>query len=263
MQKYNIAALMQRQGRRHAHVILPPISERLSMQRTYLAIMRRLLKGIAHEVMGDVLTVYRVELMRDADAQSFDRLRRIAEYLVGVASQSVNRVLNLESQQHTEKFMKVAQSALGIDISSVVSQGDLQQLIEMAARRNAGLIKSQTETMIQRIEAATLQNKLAGNSVATLRKKLIEEFGIGERKAKLLARDQSSKLTSDLNQFRQRQAGITEYDWSTANDERVRPLHRSLNGNRYQWGKPTGAEEGLPPGQPIQCRCVARGVVEF
>jgi uncharacterized protein with gpF-like domain len=43
----------------------------------------------------------------------------------------------------------------------------------------------------------------------------------------------------------------------------VGPLHRSLDGKVYEYGKPTGAEQGLPPGQPINCRCVARGIVEF
>jgi SPP1 gp7 family putative phage head morphogenesis protein len=266
MIRYNITDLLRRTGRRSANVILPPISERLSMQRSYLAAMRRLIKALSREIINEVLVRYGQLVGRytqDADAQSFDRLKRIAERLVSIAQETVDRILILESQKHTEQFIDVARKTLGIDVSAVVKQEDIGEYLDLAARRNADLIKSQTDTMIRRIEQATLQNILAGNPVSALRKKFIDEFGIADRKAKLLARDQSSKLTSDLNRIRQTQAGIDEYEWMTAHDERVRPLHRSIDGKRYQWGKPTGAEQGLPPGQPIQCRCVARGIVQF
>lgn len=256
MQRYNIADLMRRAGKRSANVILPPITERLSMQRSYLAVMRRLIKALSREIVGDVLVRYGQLVGRytqDADAQSFDRLKRIAERLVSIAQETVDRILILESQKHTEQFIDVARKTLGIDVSAVVKQEDIGEYLDLAARRNADLIKSQTDTMIRRIEQATLQNILAGNPVSALRKKFIDEFGIADRKAKLLARDQSSKLTSDLNRIRQTQAGIEEYEWMTAHDERVRPLHRSIDGKKYEWGKPTGAEQGLPPGQPIQC----------
>ena len=56
---------------------------------------------------------------------------------------------------------------------------------------------------------------------------------------------------------------MTSYTWMTSRDERVRPRHKELDGKEYEYGKPTGAEDGLPPGQPIMCRCVARGIVEI
>jgi SPP1 gp7 family putative phage head morphogenesis protein len=86
---------------------------------------------------------------------------------------------------------------------------------------------------------------------------------MSDNRAKLIARDQTAKLNSDLNRFRQDQAGVDKYVWRTSQDERVRARHRGLEGKVYEWGEPTGAEDGLPPGQPIQCRCVAQGVVEF
>ena len=60
-----------------------------------------------------------------------------------------------------------------------------------------------------------------------------------------------------------KQAGIEKYTWRTSQDELVRPRHARLEGNVYRYGEPTGAEDGLPPGQPIQCRCVAQAIVSF
>ena len=53
------------------------------------------------------------------------------------------------------------------------------------------------------------------------------------------------------------------YVWRTSKDERVRPRHQHIDGIAYEYGKPTGAEQGLPPGQPIQCRCIAQAIVTF
>lgn len=256
---YKIADLMRRGGRRSANVILPPISGTLQTERAYLKAERAMLRGIARLVVDIIVPRY----VGDADAQSFDRLKRIAEALVRVAQTTVNRILGLEAIRHTEKFVQVARSTLGIDVSAIVTQEDLTEYLAIAARRNADLIKSQSDDMIRRIEQATITNQLAGNPVSVLRKKLTDEFGIADRRAKLIARDQTAKLNSDLNRIRQTQADVKRYQWMTSHDERVRELHRRIDGNEYQWGKPTGAESGLPPGQPIQCRCVARGIVRF
>ena len=159
--------------------------------------------------------------------------------------------------------MATAKRALGINLSAVVRDEDLADYLQAAVARNTSLIQSLSDDIVKRIEQTVYTNSIAGNSVTTLRKSLQAQFGITDRRARLIARDQTGKFNSDLNKIRQQQAGVTSYVWLTAHDERVRPLHKKLDGNTYKWGEPTGAEEGLPPGQPINCRCVARGVVEF
>ena len=80
--------------------------------------------------------------------------------------------------------------------------------------------------------------------------------------AKLIASDQSNKLGTTLNHILQKDAGIERYTWSTSADERVRQRHVHLNGKKYKWGEYTGAEDGLAPGLPIRCRCVAIPIIE-
>jgi SPP1 gp7 family putative phage head morphogenesis protein len=159
--------------------------------------------------------------------------------------------------------MASAKRSLGIDLKAVVRQEDLDDYMRAATARNTSLITSLGDDVVKRVEQTVYSNSIAGNSATTLRKALQEQFGITDRRAKLIARDQTSKFNADLNKIRQQQAGVTSYSWMTAHDERVRPLHRSLDGKTYKWGEATGAEQGLPPGQPILCRCVARGIVEF
>ena len=79
---------------------------------------------------------------------------------------------------------------------------------------------------------------------------------ITQRRATLIARDQNHKV-SILAQEWQMQASsveITEREWLSAQDERVRPLHRELNGQARAFGE-SFAPGVFSPADEIQCRC--------
>lgn len=73
-----------------------------------------------------------------------------------------------------------------------------------------------------------------------------------------ITRDQTNKAIGNLTKARHEQLGIEQYVRRTAQDERVRPAHATLNGTTQRWDEPPA--EGHP-GQPIQCRCVAEPVI--
>lgn len=271
MLRYSLAKTVQRP--KGTRVLLPPVQARLAPEKQYLAVMRRMLAEIAKEAREGIIPAYQSDLQMERARRAFTgdgasnawftRLRALINRLTGVASQTVSNILNLEAKQHTFGFMAAAKKALGIDLSAVVRDEDLAEYLQSAVDRNVSLITNLGDDTLKRIEQTVYSNSIAGNSVATLKKELAAQFGLSENRAKLIARDQIGKFNSDLNRIRQTQAGVTTYEWMTAHDERVRPLHRKLDGKVYKWGEATGAEGGLPPGQPIRCRCVARGIVVF
>lgn len=274
MIRYNIARLANQTGKhaRGSRVVLAPLSESLGARRAYLAALRRLIRAIAVEVNASIIPVVRFErqlridrsgLTHDVDEGTFTRLKSVILELTGITNATVRRILDLEAQRHSETFMDEAKSALGIDISMVVQQSDLDGYMRAAIARNTSLIKSLADDAVKRVEQSVIKNNIAGGSAKNLQGILTEEFGIVDSRAKVIARDQTAKFNSDLNRIRQQQAEIDAYNWTTSHDERVRERHREIDGNRYEWGQPTGAEEGLPPGQPILCRCIARAIIEF
>ena len=269
MLKYNLASLAASAGvlAPGTRVKLQPIDYRNSTQTAYLKAERVMLKAIAAEVRQTLIPAAQADkrrrLTRDVDQSSFDQLRALSATMARISGDMVERVLRLESIRHTETFRDEARRALGLDLSAIVRQEDLDDYLKTAMARNTSLIKSQADDVVKRIEQAIIQNELAGRSVKDLKAVLVDQLGIADRRAQLIARDQTAKLNSDMNRIRQEQAGIESYEWVTSGDERVRPLHKGLSGNEYSWGQPTGAEGGLPPGQPIQCRCIASAIVDF
>lgn len=269
MQTYRIATMVSR--RPGTTVVLPGIEPSLGAEVSYLRAERQMLREMAAWVRENVITAFErtpalvgdAAVLHDVEEWVWSEFEAVTTRLAAAAEVLVRRILRLESQRHTEAFMASAKRALGIDLAAVVRQDDLETYLDLAGTRSANLITGLADDTRKKIKDRTLAAVLQSETLATLRKTIAKEFGLADNRAKVIARDQISKVTSDLNKARHQQAGITEYIWTTAHDERVRPLHRSLDGRQYAYGEETGAEGGLPPGQPIMCRCIARAVVEF
>ena len=254
-----------------ARVKLSPISDSIGAEKEYLKTLRAMLRRLAVVVREGILpeaerelAARKADLTQDAMGDnSFEQLRLVAEALQRVSEAIVARIVELEAGRHTDKWLASVRAALGIDIATVVRQEDLSDYLLSAVARNAAMIQSLSSDTVTRVERAVYDAILQGRTVKQLRSQLTHEFGMLDSRAKLIARDQVSSLNADLNEIRHRQAGINRYVWSTSNDERVRPRHQAIDGREYVYGEPTGAEDGLPPGRPINCRCVAQPIVEF
>ena len=123
---------------------------------------------------------------------------------------------------------------------------------------NSKLIKNVPDQTWREVEAVVRKGFREGLRHEVVAKQLLERGLVAESRARLIARDQIGKLTGQLTEARNRDLGITSYTWRTVGDDRVRPSHRALNGQVFEWSDPPA--EGHP-GQPINCRCSAIPVV--
>lgn len=124
-------------------------------------------------------------------------------------------------------------------------------------RTNVKLITSLSETAFTRIEDVVQRGLVTGARHGTIAKQIEKEFDISRSRAKLIARDQVSKLNGQLTRQRHKSNGITHEIWRTVKDERVRPEHEDRDGQKYSIE--TGIE-GEFPGEPVNCRCYAEPV---
>lgn len=118
------------------------------------------------------------------------------------------------------------------------------------ARRNADLIVTLLEDQIRRIEKGALEVVATGARHESLAAVIQKESGTARWHAKFLARDQTAKLVSNINQHRQEALGVTRYTWRTVQDERVRASHEELDGQVFSWNDPPDVGH---PGEDYQC----------
>jgi len=147
---------------------------------------------------------------------------------------------------------------LGLSVQPLKGAAKLQAARDRFMAENTALIKNIPEDMRERIEQKVRKGVESGKRWETIAKDLQGEQGIGERRARLIARDQVNKYNGALTEARMTKLGITHYRWQGAMDQRERPTHVALQGLVFAWDKPP--PEGHP-GHPIQCRCVAIPVV--
>jgi SPP1 gp7 family putative phage head morphogenesis protein len=194
--------------------------------------------------------------------------RRIYE-LIEIARESLRRAMSVgaldalsrEFAQKVETWQRIqmgkqVRSVLGVDVFA----GDpgLAAASEAFTASNVSLIRNLPQRMYDEIETLVQEQVRVGALHKDIAKQIQDRFGIAERRAKLIARDQVGKYYGAVQEQRQKALGVERFIWRTSNDERVRPEHAAREGVEYSWGNPP--EGG--PGQPVNCRCYAEPVLD-
>jgi len=126
-------------------------------------------------------------------------------------------------------------------------------------------IKNWTGEEIVKMRDVVGQMVNEGKSLITIREYIAKEFGISQRHAKFLARNESAIATSSYLQAKYMEEGFTHYKWITNLDGRERPLHRQLNGHVFRFDDPpiiddrTGQKGN--PAETYNCRCTFTPVI--
>lgn len=134
-------------------------------------------------------------------------------------------------------------------------------------------IQKFADDQIFTLREAVEENAREGYRMDRLIPKIKQRYNVTVRKAKFLARNETSIFMSKYHEQRYAEAGVTEYIWSTSHDARVRPAlgthgsdnHRVLDGRTFAFKNPpivdTAKGRKANPGQDYNCRCVAIPIV--
>lgn len=140
---------------------------------------------------------------------------------------------------------------------------------EIAKRYTENLdfwIKNWTSENIVKMREVVGQMSIEGKSRKDIENYIIKEFGIAQRKAKFLARNESAIATTSYLQAKYRDEGFSNYKWVTNLDGRERELHRELNGKVFSFDNPPVIDErtgqrGLPA-ETYNCRCLISPIID-
>ena len=167
------------------------------------------------------------------------------------------KIVNDVNATNRREIKRQFESLLGINPFS--TESGLREILNLSIRQNIRLIRSIPFQQLDTMEDIVAQGIRSGREVGALRDDLERRFGVARSRADLIARDQVNKLNGQLTKFRQRDAGVRRYRWSTSQDERVRPSHARLHGKIFSWDDPPSVGH---PGEDYQCRCNAVPLVD-
>jgi SPP1 gp7 family putative phage head morphogenesis protein len=195
------------------------------------------------------------------DAGPVDVSKKIAALAkrFGGLRETANKLADLAARRaayHTDQQLAAEiKKSVRIDITPVLKRKSIERVMKKATKDNIDLITSIPEQYFGKVREALVENFSSGQRWETLVDKLVHVGDVTESRAKVIARDQTSKMNSSFNQTRQESLGIEEYEWQTSGDERVRDTHAANNGKTFRWDNPP-SETGHP-GEDILCRCTA------
>ena len=167
---------------------------------------------------------------------------------------------NMNRKLTIREWKRAVKATLGIDIMEDYYNGEFfKRALEEWIDHNIGLIVTMPQSSLGQMKDIVREGFLTGKRTKDITKEIQDTYHRTKRHAQLLARDQTAKLNGQLTEAQQRDAGVSEYVWSTCGDSRVRKSHHKLHGKRYSWNDPPEVTPGrhLHPGQDYQCRCRA------
>jgi SPP1 gp7 family putative phage head morphogenesis protein len=169
--------------------------------------------------------------------------------LEGVAQDFGRRL----SAHQKGQLVRQGKAALGIEL--VTFDPAIAHLVDGFVHENVSLITSLQNRQLDEIEKLITRAIASGTRAEQVTVEIQARFGIGERHARLIARDQVARLNSRITEARHTELGIASFLWRSMRDPKVRPEHVALHGKRFRYDAPPA--EGLPgrtrrPG----CRCV-------
>ena len=178
----------------------------------------------------------------------------------GVPVHMIQAALDKMKGYHRKRVIDSFRAALGLDITRVLSEPEISAFMAHKLSENVDLIKTIPIRVHAGLKARlALELQRAPFDQQVLTQMVRKEYGSTGYNLRRIVRDQTSKTVAGLTEIRQRQLGIDGYEWLTSQDERVRPSHIANSGQFFLWSKPPSRTG--PPGQDIQCRCVAIPVV--
>ena len=248
----------------------------------YDAQLQRMVKAMVKEYNREIRKLFRRHadeehaLAMDASLASQARMlfngldKRYAKLFAQRSKRIVERMVDTTSMQSKvsvgESLKKISG---GITIKVPDMPAGLSDAVTAAVAENVGLIKSIQQQYHERISQLVLRATASGGTGANEVFEQIRHYdGLTEKRARLIAVDQTRKLTTVMNVERAKSAGMKKFEWiHSGGGSDPRELHERYDGQIFDYANPpvidprTG-ERGFP-GQLINCRCTMAPVLDL
>jgi len=209
------------------------------------------------------------EIVRQDAAGWEDELRqvmqRITKDMIGPTNVAIRQMQVIGphvNQYNKDNWTSLVRSQYAVNPILPEDKEKYQALLNNWSRNNSLLIKDIPFKTSNQIAEQTRKALIDGTNLKDTTDAIFnimaERTDVSDSRAKLIARDQVSKLNGQLTMERQTDLGVESYIWRTVGDERVREEHDILDGETFSWDSPP---EPGHPGEDYQCRCWAEPIL--
>lgn len=155
----------------------------------------------------------------------------------------------------------------GLSLGTRKLDYDSTQILKASAAENVALIKSIPQQYLGRIEGAVYRSITHPNGEDYLIKEILRTNQVTERRARMIASDQTAKVNAALTAGRMQKVGVKKFEWVHVASSHPRELHVKLDGKICSWDKPPVIQKNPEirgyPAQLPNCKCQCIPVFDF
>lgn len=208
--------------------------------------------------LGDMQTKMR-QLTRQWEKKYSETARQMAKWFAG-------EIQGYETRNLQNQFKKADLASLGFDLKFSYHSRRERAIFNSIVEQNVNLIKSIASQHLTQVKGVVLRGIETGHDLGRVTEDLRDTFGITERRAAMIARDQTAKASNNLSRQRLLDYGVTKGKWlHTSAGKTYRDSHVEMDGEIYD------IEQGcydpdygdyIQPGELVNCHCVCIPVID-
>lgn len=169
------------------------------------------------------------------------------------------------SDMYASKSVSNKLKAQGMTVSMQITP-EVQNVLDSLYETQVSLIKSIPEQYLTQVNSLVQISVQNGRDIGFLKDELKNRFGVTERRAKFIARDQNAKATAEIARKRQKSAGIKKciLKHRSGGSKTFRESHVHADGQEYDidvgfWD--SHLKRYVQPAELPGCKCEGRPVI--
>jgi len=250
---------------------LPPIKPNISPYKRYLRELKSIIKSMNRDIRKSIIEEYSKTTnaeqlnnflsMRISQWEMF--IDRKSEVISTQFVTSINDNVTTELKKSLNKAPKILYNNLVVKLNernSAALNANKAAIIE-----NVNLIKSIPQKYKTELEFFVNEAAGQGRNVQWLKEKIMSLGHSTESRAQFIAMDQLNKITSTINNARQKGLGIKQNKWHhSSRPKQPRKSHVEADNRIYDLDKGCNIDgEYIYPGQKPRCYCFSSPILPF
>lgn len=258
---------------------LRPVRPPVAIERTYHKKIRAMLREMNRSLYFWLRAEYRKaepEIVGDSAITDLRaklrKLTRIWQKKFDEESTTIATWFATEVQKHTTRGLQNQMKRtklvdLGFDLKFTYHSRKERAIFNSIVEQNVNLIKSIASEHLTKVQGVVLRGIETGHDLSRMTGDLEEGFGVSERRAAMIARDQTAKASNNLSRQRLMDYGVKKGKWMhTSSGKTYRDSHVQMDGEIYDLEQGCYDDDYgdyVQPGELVNCHCVCVPVIDF
>lgn len=274
-------------GKRTVNLKGTRLNYNASLQLRYVRALRTLTREMTTEVTKTIMALFKTK-----HSKEYFEIQQQAAMDASITSKA-KKLMNKLTRKYTQLFrqkaptlaanmlngsLKTSEAVLktsfkqlsgGLTLNTGIVPKGMEDAVKAMIQENVALIQSLPVEYMHDVQGAVMRSIGMAEGAPDLEAKLLKYVTTCNRRAELIALDQTRKVYAGINKMRMQAVGVKKFEWvHSGGGQHPRESHMALNGRIFSFDDlPLKGEEGFVngqyPGQAINCACTMIPVIEF